>query len=44
MVDSTQMVQQKQKLLKMLNKEETRKQMLVALTNDLTKVRAPPKE
>ncbi len=39
MVDSSQMIEQKQKLLKMLNQSETREKMLVALTNDLTKVK-----
>lgn len=39
MVDSTQMIEQKQRLLKMLNQSDTREKMLVALTNDLTKVK-----
>jgi len=44
MVDSTQMVEQKQKLLRMLSRDdETRQRMLVALTSDLTKVKPQKK-
>ena len=44
MVDSTEMVEQKQKLLQMLRRDENARQsMLVALSQDLIKNKPAPK-